>query len=144
MCVSVQVLHHDIWKQTKHFNYSICGYGLVEQKREKKLFFLSFSVLQNVFDAVSLVASVKQEACVLPLCRLFIRTFGFASYLSPQYMFLRRKTMNSVQSIHCPQKTYTCAKIAVKKKRQRGGWLIANKLIFWSSKAVVGLSDNFG
>lgn len=140
--MSVQVLHHDIWKQTKHFNYSICGYGLVEQKRKKKLF-LSFSVLQNVFDAVSLVASVKQEACVLPLCRLFIRTFGFASYLSPQYMFLRRKTMNSVQPIHCPQKP-TRAKIAMKKKRQRGGWLIANNPIFWSSKAVVGLSDNFG
>ena len=38
-----------------------------------------------------------------------------------------------------PLKSYTCAK-----KKQRRGWLIANNPIFWSSKAVVGLSDNFG
>lgn len=62
VCVSVQVLHQDVWKQTKHFNYSICGNGLARQKKwNKKNFFpVSASVLQNVFDAVSLVASVKQ------------------------------------------------------------------------------------
>lgn len=28
-------------------------------------------------------------------------------------------------------------------KRERRGWIIANNPIFWSSKAAVGLSDNF-
>lgn len=32
----------------------------------------------------------------------------------------------------------------LKNKDKRGGWLIANNPVFWSSKAVVGLSDNFG
>lgn len=44
VCVSVQVLRQDSWKQTEVFNYSICRSGCVAKggKEREKLYVFSF------------------------------------------------------------------------------------------------------
>lgn len=73
-----------------------------------------------------------------------MRTFGFASYLSPQYVCATQHPTMTFFFFCAAQSLPSNPTHVLKNKDKRGGWLIANNPIFWSSKAVVGLSDNFG